>query len=112
MNANEFMDIVAMMQGEQSGLLNIKGNDYTQGDADRLINFKRIAAELGVSPLLVWWVYFKKHIDAIAAYVKTGKIESEPLYGRFIDAQNYLYLGWALEVDDDKALEVDDAKAS
>jgi hypothetical protein len=96
MDRQTFDGLVEDLQTQGREILESKGRDYTRDDADRLINFKKIADEMGVDPLLVWWVYFRKHIDAIATHVKTGKAESEPIVTRFIDAQNYLYLGYAL----------------
>lgn len=68
-----------------------KGKEYVQGE-DRLDNFKRIAQEVGMTPEQVLWVYLKKHLDSIAYYVKNGKLESETLEGRILDARVYLSL--------------------
>jgi hypothetical protein len=80
---------------ECAAILRVKGNDYASGD-DRLANFKRLAARLGLSPIQVWAVYFVKPIDAILEYAKAGKVSSEPIRGRFAVARNYLDLGLAL----------------
>ena len=40
----------------------------------------------------VWAVFANKHWDAIMAFIKTGKAESEAIEGRFDDVHNYLYL--------------------
>lgn len=92
MNSADFNALVAKARERQDGLLKSKGDDYTRHEADRLSNFKRGAAQIGVSPLVVWAIYFNKHIDAIMAFIKTGKAESEAIEGRFDDAVNYLYL--------------------
>lgn len=75
-----------------------KGNDYAAG-GDRLANFKRLSERLGLSPIQVWGVYFIKHVDAILEFAKAGKVESEPIRERFVDARNYLDLGLALVED-------------
>lgn len=72
-----------------------KGNDYAADD-DRLANFKRLAERLGLSPIQIWGVCFVKRVDAILEFAKSGKIESEPIRERFVDAHNYLDLGLAL----------------
>jgi len=100
MNIKNFNRMLWSLAEEEGRILRAKGQDYTRGDDDRLANFKRIARDIGCSPLLVWYVYFAKHIDAIASFVKTGKVESEELRGRFIDARNYLALGYALYMDE------------
>ena len=92
MNSNEFNELVGIARARQDDLLLKKGADYTRHDVDRLSNFKRNAASVGLTPLQIWAVYFNKHIDAIMAYVKTGKTESEAITGRIDDSINYLYL--------------------
>ncbi len=53
-------------------------------------NFKRVGELLGIDPLVVAAVYFLKHLDAILTYIKLGTEGSEPIYGRFGDAYNYI----------------------
>ena len=85
------------MAQEEDKVLNSKGQEYTQGCDDRLKNFKTIAAETGADPILVWYIYFKKHVDAIASYVKHGEAKSEEgIEGRILDVRNYCVLGRAL----------------
>ena len=73
-----------------------KGGEYS-GDDDRLANFRRNAAALGLSMEHVWAVYAAKHWDAIMQFVQdlsTGKVRqrSEPLEGRADDLIVYLIL--------------------
>lgn len=80
-----------------------KGGEYAHGE-DRLDNFKRNAAEMGLTPEDVWMVYFRKHLDAITTYVKDVRVgtvrpRSESIMGRYDDAINYLMLGKALIID-------------
>jgi hypothetical protein len=78
-----------------------KGRDYTKGSADRLANFKNSGADAGIRPLQAWLVFFKKHVDAVFSYVKTGgQSESEPIFGRFVDVLNYTRLGWLLVAEE------------
>ena len=74
-----------------------KGQDYavhngTEKEIDSLSNFKSIASMLGsnITKYTVWYVYFAKHIHAITTFITTGKLESEGIKGRIIDAINYL----------------------
>lgn len=81
-------------------LLITKGAEYA-GDADRLSNFKRGAALVGVTPLQVALIYASKHYDAISTYIKNdaqGKTQilSEAIEGRFEDLINYCILMKAL----------------
>lgn len=103
MTSEEFDLLLREARARQDVILKQKGDDYTRREPDRLSNFKRAGADFGVSPLVVWGIFFKKHLDAIQAFVKTGKAESEAIEGRFDDAINYLYLGLALvkELEDE-----------
>lgn len=89
------------MQKEEYQILITKGKEYTQDGDDRLKNFKVLAEELGIDPLIVWFIYFKKHIDSIASYIKHGRVvfSDENIEGRFADARNYLVLGRGI-IDD------------
>jgi hypothetical protein len=104
MTNQEFNEIRAKVEAECTKLLVSKGADYTDGK-DRLHNFKVIATELGVSPLIAWFVYAYKHWKSIARYVQNGRTQSESIQGRFYDLRNYLDLGLALlaELEDAKA---------
>jgi hypothetical protein len=68
-----------------------KGKDYA-GDQDALANFKVIGKDLGLDPLKVWGVYASKHWSAVMAYVREGKVESEPIEGRLHDVILYCFL--------------------
>ena len=92
MEAKRFEVIVQNARRRQDDLLELKGADYTGGNADRLHNFKDNAKILDIDPETVWAVYFMKHIAAIMTYVKDGKVQSENITGRIDDAINYLYL--------------------
>ena len=90
MTYEDFDKLMDQMIAEEKAIGNTKGKEYTQGD--RLDNFKRLAAELGITPLQVLWIYLKKHLDSIAHYVRTEKVLSEPIQGRIKDARVYLSL--------------------
>jgi len=80
-----------------------KGKDYSgEGEnKDRLANFKVVAELLSMfnvdvgTPEGAWAVYFLKHVFAILGYIGQ-RTESEPIKMRFVDARNYLDLGYAL----------------
>lgn len=76
-----------------------KGVEYANSE-DRLGNFKRLAQELGISPMLVAYIYFKKHMDAIAYVVKGKKELSETFESRIQDARIYLLLMYALFIEE------------
>ena len=68
-----------------------KGEEYSRSD-DQLANFRRGAADAGISPLQVWLVLFNKHVDAIKSYIKDGRVRSESIDDRINDAILYLCL--------------------
>lgn len=74
--------------------LRVKGNDYTvgKGELDRLYNFTSAAELIDATPEKVWLIYFYKHWTAIHRYIKEGRVESEPIRGRIMDAICYLFL--------------------
>lgn len=81
-----------------------KRPEYTEGNADVLNNFKVVAAELGITPKQVWYVYFRKHIASISQYCSGNINLSEPIEGRIADAMNYLDLLNALDDEDSVSL--------
>lgn len=95
MNRQDFGEYLQDLLMEATRILDSKGHDYA-GDYNVLANFNRNAEILGLEPEQVWAVYFMKHIDAIMTYVKGGKLESEGIEGRIIDAINYLILFGAM----------------
>lgn len=92
MTSNELLKIITKSRERQDKLLEQKGADYTRHSPDRLSNFKRGAEAVGVSNETVWAIYAGKHWDAVMAFIKTGKVESEAIEGRLDDLHNYLYL--------------------
>lgn len=105
MTFEQFDELTDDMIKQVLKMRSTKGQEYANSEADRLKNFTDIAEECGVSPLVVWQVYFKKHIRAIDSYIKRGEVLSESIEGRFVDAITYLLLGYGLIVD---AAEVQD----
>lgn len=91
-------DADALMDQAHAVLSN-KGADYADS-ADALAGFRRIADDTGLSMRQVWGVFFGKHLSAVQAYVRHGKLESEPLRSRIIDAINYLILLNAIHEED------------
>ena len=97
MNTDSFMVFYKKELEEEMKLMTTKGEEYCKGNEDRLNNFKSVGAEMGLDPMKVWAVYFKKHVDSIINYVKCGEVKSnESIESRFRDARNYLTLGLAL----------------
>ncbi len=97
MKALELNALVSKSESRRLELRVQKGEEYTRGEEDVLSNFKRVAAGLGLSPLQVWWVYFHKHIDALASFIRLSEERSnEPIEGRIDDLHVYLDLCYGL----------------
>lgn len=82
--------------GKIKSLAASKGSEYS-GDSDRLDNFRRNGADVGLPMETVWRVYAGKHWDALTTYIRdlqAGKqrTRSEPIDGRVDDLLVYLLL--------------------
>lgn len=100
MTKEKFDALVINRIGYCKSIFNKKGPDYTQFSNDRLKNFKDISKMLeNFSPLVVWFIYLQKHMEAIKTYVLYQKVTSDPIEERITDAINYLLLGEALIKD-------------
>lgn len=109
MNQEQFTALFNNTVADLEQLLIVKGGEYAGSD-DRLGNFKRGAARVGIHPLQILWIYASKHIDSIETFIRdeaggTSRQRSEPIAGRFDDLINYCILAKALikESEDAKA---------
>lgn len=93
MTTTQFDSLRTALQAFRDTIVMAKRPEYTEGNEDVLRNFKVVAEELGITPIQVWYVYFRKHITSIAQFGKNPQISlSEPITGRIADAMNYLDL--------------------
>jgi len=81
----------------------LKGAEYA-GDFDRLENFRRNGAQLGLPMEVIWAVYYNKHHDALMTYVRDiqhGKSRErlETIPSRIDDMIVYLLLFKAMYVE-------------
>lgn len=95
MTSDKLRELIVDFQADMVSVLDSKGADYTR-QTDRLSNFKTAGSDIGVSPMQAWYVFTKKHFDAIATYCRTGKVSSETIKSRLLDLANYAVLGVAL----------------
>lgn len=72
-------------------ILREKGGDYT-GDEDVFASLRRNAETLGLTVEQLILAFFQKHVDAITTGIRDGKLRSEKLDSRILDATNYLIL--------------------
>ena len=103
----QYEELVKKTVGNIQELSTLKGGEYA-GDEDRLANFRRNAANLGLTMETVWSVYAAKHWDAITQYVRdiqSGKsrVRMEPISGRLDDLIVYCILMKAMCDERDQA---------
>ena len=99
MTTNDFQTkVVEPMWAEMQNIFATKGKDYS-GDTDRLLNFKRVAERLDISPIQVAGVYLYKHLDAMDTWFRTGKLSGEPIEAKFVDIIAYILLLQGLNLE-------------
>ena len=88
-------------------MLAVKGEDYSRyaskENTKANANFGALADMFKGSELdkyHVWAVFMMKHIQAILTWVSQRKLESEKIDGRFLDAANYIMIGWTMLIED------------
>lgn len=67
--------------------------EYAHAEENAFGNFERTADDLeNISREQVLWIFVKKHLDGIKAYINGHKSQREPVQGRINDAIVYLIL--------------------
>ena len=102
-SSEDFSRLLADTIDQLSSLSKLKGGEYCHGD-DRLDNFRRNAAALGLPMEVIWSVYYAKHHDAVMTFcrdLQSGKERTrlEPISGRVDDMIVYLILFKAMLVE-------------
>ena len=106
MNKSEFEKDIESVFEQCKKILVQKGREYqcTKEDGCNVFaNFERLADDIGLNRESILWVYFSKHRDSIATFIRDlekNKLSieeqeenlSEPINGRIIDAINYLLI--------------------
>ena len=100
MNKKQFNEIKKSLDAFAKAIMDAKQPEYTNQDKDVLVNFKRTAENLGLESQEVWAVFFYKHVQAILSHAHNPDMhQAEPLQSRYADCINYLYLGYALYLE-------------
>lgn len=75
--------------------------EYAHDTEDAFRNFKALSTDLKIGHTQVLWVYFKKHLDGILAWINGHRSQREDVRGRINDAIVYLCLlrGMVEEID-------------
>ena len=101
MNQKEFQETRQYILDKAQEIMDAKQPEYTNKSIDVLNNFKQTAKSIGIQPMEVWAVFFNKHIQAILSHSGDPNMhQAEPIDSRYADALNYLFLGFAMLVED------------
>lgn len=97
MNKKEFNKNKKKLLDLCDRIMELKQPEYTNQNSDVLHNFKQTAQITGIEPIMVWSVFFNKHVQSILSHSNDPNLkQAEPIESRFADAINYLTLGFAL----------------
>ena len=103
MTQKEFQETRRYILDKAQDIMDAKQPEYTNKSIDVLHNFKSTAESIGITPMEVWAVFFNKHIQAILSHAGDPNMhQAEPIDSRYSDALNYLFLGFALHIDNMK----------
>ena len=75
--------------------------EYAMNEDNVFANFERISEQTSFSKKMILWIYFMKHVDGIASYLKGHKSQREDVRGRLTDAIVYLCILWAMIESED-----------
>jgi len=107
MNKKEFQSTKKYILDKAQDIMDAKQPEYTNKNIDVLHNFKSTAESIGIQPMEVWAVFFNKHIQAILTHSGNPDMkQAEPIDSRYADALNYLFLGFAMLVEDSNKKDV------
>lgn len=76
--------------------------EYAHDEKNALRNFESLGVDLGIPREKVLWIFTKKHLDGILAWINGHRSQREDVRGRIKDAIVYLILLWAMADDQDR----------
>ena len=101
MLSKDFNSLLKIKHEEEEKLLSSKGQEYTIGNSDRLIAFKEIAKQIGITPKQVCMVFMTKHFFSLCNYVSgQASPTTEQLSDRVTDLRNYALFLEAIDEDE------------
>tara|TARA_R110000772_G_scaffold78221_4_gene167833 strand:- start:224 stop:562 length:339 start_codon:yes stop_codon:yes gene_type:complete len=107
MNKKEFQETKNYILEKAQKIMDAKQPEYTNKSIDVLNNFKTTGKSLNVDPMIVWGIFFNKQIQSILTHASDPNLkQAEPIESRYADAINYLFLGFALLIEDDNKKDV------
>ena len=107
MTQQEFKETRKYILEKAQDIMDAKQPEYTNKSMDVLYNFISTAKSIGIEPMEVWAVFFNKHVQAILSHAGDSNMkQAEPIESRYADAINYLFLGFALLIQDDNKKDI------
>jgi hypothetical protein len=101
MTKKEFAEHQRKLMGELFELREAGQNEYAHDEDNAFRNFEALAADLDMQREVILWVYLKKHLDGILAYINGHRSQRESVHGRIKDAIVYLTLLDGMITEDD-----------
>lgn len=92
MTREQMAAVMEQMFSEERETREAGQKEYAHSAENAFRNFEGLAGELGMDRKLVLWVYLRKHMDGILAYLRGHKSQREDVRGRIKDARVYLAL--------------------
>lgn len=92
MNRADMAELMRKMCEEENGAREAGQKEYAHDSNEAFANFQRLATDLRTNQKKVLWIYFRKHLDGILAYINGHKSQREDVRGRIKDARVYLAL--------------------
>lgn len=84
--------------------------EYAHDESNAFGNFERTGSELFLVREKVLWIFLKKHLDGILAYINGHRSQREDVRGRINDSIVYLILLRAMVEDDEQTFEHGDPR--
>lgn len=92
MTREQMAAVMVQMADEENTTREAGQKEYAHASENAFRNFESLATELKVDRKLVLWIYLRKHMDGILAYINGHKSQREDVRGRIKDARVYLAL--------------------
>lgn len=111
MNRGKMAELMRKMFDEEMITREAGQKEYSHDEGNAFQNFQRLASDLKMDQKAVLWVYFRKHLDGILAYINGHKSQREDVRGRIKDARVYLALlrGMIEDEQAEQIIEIDEA---
>ena len=84
MNSNDYKYHARQLKKDAHRIMQAKQPEYTNNNTDVLHNFKSTANRLGTDPMMVWSVFFDKHMFMSHA-ANPDMEQAEPAESRYAD---------------------------